>query len=98
MNEIELITDNNGESAFAIEDDGKRIAEMVVSIESGKLTVFHTEVKQQYEGQGIAKRLLNYMVTYAREHDLKVVPLCSYVHAQFLRHTKEYEDVWKQAS
>jgi uncharacterized protein len=98
MSEIELVTDKNGETAFAIQDDGKRIAEMVVSMEPGKLTVFHTEVKQQYEGQGLAKRLLNHMVTYARGHDMKVVALCSYVHAQFLRHTEAYKDVWKQTS
>lgn len=40
--------------------------------------------------------MLNEMVAYARKNNLKVVALCSYVHAQFSRHTDEYADVWKK--
>ena len=36
------------------------------------------------------------MVDYARKHDLKVIPLCPYVHAQFKRHPDEYADVWNK--
>jgi uncharacterized protein len=40
--------------------------------------------------------LLTAMVDYAKGHQLKVVPLCSFVHAQFKRHPDMYEDVWKK--
>jgi uncharacterized protein len=36
------------------------------------------------------------MVDYAREHKLKVIPLCPYVNAQFRRHPDQYQDVWNK--
>ena len=38
--------------------------------------------------------LLEKMVSYAREENKKVIPKCSYVHAQFKRHADEYKDIW----
>ena len=36
------------------------------------------------------------MVTYAREHHLKVTPYCPYVHAQLKRHPEQYADIWNR--
>jgi len=96
MNEIELKLDSNGKGAFVIEKEGERIAEMVIGISGSNLTVYHTEVSDQLKGQGIATKLLSAMVAYAREHQLKVIPLCPYVLAQFKRHPDQYKDVWNQ--
>jgi len=46
--------------------------------------------------RGFAKLLLDQLVSYARENDLKIIPLCVYVNAQFRRHPAEYEDVWSK--
>jgi uncharacterized protein len=43
-----------------------------------------------------AKKLLSAMVDYARKNQLKVLPLCPYVLAQFKRHREEYADVWEK--
>lgn len=94
MNEIELKLGENGRGSFLIEENGKRIAEMVIGISKGRLSVYHTEVAEKLEGQGVASRLLTTMVSYARDHDLKVKPLCPYVHTQFKRHPERYEDIW----
>lgn len=67
---------------------------MDISVMGNKLTVYHTEVDDEYAGNGFAKLLLNQLVSYARENGLKIVPLCPYVHAQFKRHPEEYNDVW----
>jgi len=37
-----------------------------------------------------------HMRVHARENNLKVVPLCPYVLAQFKRHPELYEDVWQR--
>ena len=37
-----------------------------------------------------------FVVTYAREHKLKVIALCPYVSVQFKRHPQKYADIWNQ--
>lgn len=92
--EIKFESNEGKFSTFNLYEEGRKIGEMGVGIKDGKLTVYHTEVAPESEGRGYAKQLLNAMVAYAREHSLKVVPLCPYVHMQFKRHTDEYADVW----
>jgi predicted GNAT family acetyltransferase len=96
MNAIKLQLNPQGRGAFYIEDQGERIAFMEISIVNGQLTVFHTEVAEKLKGQGIATKLVEHMVKYARENNLKVVPLCPYVLAQFKRHPDTYADIWKK--
>ena len=94
MEEIELKLNDKGHGGFYIHDETEQLGEMVISIADKKLTVFHTEVSPKAEGKGLAKKLLNTMVEYARENGLKVIPLCPYVHVQFRRHPEEFSDIW----
>jgi predicted GNAT family acetyltransferase len=96
MNDIVLKLNNNGRGAFVIEEGSERLAEMEISIAGGNLTVFHTEVSDKLKGKGVGAQLLANMVKYARDHQLKVIPLCPFVHAQFKKHPEEYADVWNQ--
>lgn len=96
MNDISLKLDTDGRGSFFIDQAGERLAEMVISIRDNNLTVFHTEVSEKLKGQGIASTLLSAMVDYAREHQLKVIPLCPYVSAQFKRHPELYNDIWNK--
>ncbi len=52
----------------------------------GTMTIDHTGVPRQYEGRGIAAKLVNRAVDDARAEGFKIAPLCSYVVAQFRRH------------
>ncbi len=52
----------------------------------GTITIDHTGVPPDYEGRGIASRLVNKAIEDAREQGFKITPLCSYVVAQFRRH------------
>lgn len=96
MNPIELKLDSNRRGAFVIEEGDKRVAEMAIAIQGENLIVYHTQVADELKGQGIASKLLETMVAYAREHAMKVVALCPYVRAQFERHPEKYTDVWNQ--
>ena len=96
MNEIELKINDAGRGAFVIENAGERVAEMEILVKDSELTVFHTEDDDSLRGKGVATALLSNMVEYARGHQLKVVPLCPYVLAQFKRHPETYADVWKK--
>ena len=74
--------------------EGKIAGKMEISVEDGKLRVFHTEVNPEHAGRGFAKQLLNRLVGYARENNLKIIPRCPYVLAQFKSRPEEYADVW----
>lgn len=52
----------------------------------GTMTIDHTGVPPEYEGRGLAAKLVNKAITDAREEGFKITPLCSYVVAQFRRH------------
>lgn len=96
MDDIKLALNEKGHGAFVIEKEGERLAEMVIAISGSNLTVYHTEVSEKLRGHGVAAKLLTAMVTYAREHKLKVIALCPYVSAEFKRHPAQYADIWNQ--
>jgi predicted GNAT family acetyltransferase len=93
MQEVSIEINEKGSGAFYIKDGEEKLAEMIVAQKGKELTVFHTEVFAR-EGKGLGKLLLNEMVGYARQHQLKVVPLCLFVHQQFKRHPGLYADLW----
>ncbi|WP_195571299.1 GNAT family N-acetyltransferase [Paenibacillus sp. 1001270B_150601_E10] len=84
---------NQAERQFFIQDNGKLIAEMTYSITRESLYIIdHTFVDENYRGQGLADQLMSTVVEYAREHDIKLIPLCPFAKKQF--ETKpEYADV-----
>jgi hypothetical protein len=94
MQDVQLKVNDNGRGEFFIAKDGDEVAEMEIQIDKDNITVYHTEVVKEEEGKGLAKKLLDHMVNYARTHKLKVVPLCPYVYAQFKKHRAEYADLW----
>jgi len=93
MAEVKFESLENEPDAFNLYEEGKKIGEMIVEIKGDDMTVFHTEVDEDQEGKGYAKKLLESMVSYVRAHHLKVIPMCSYVHLQFDRHPDQYKDI-----
>jgi uncharacterized protein len=96
MDKIEFELNEKGRGAFYIMNGEDRIGEMLLSVSGKEMTVYHTEVVPEAEGKGLARKMLNEMVAYARKNNLKVIALCPYVYAQFSRHPGEYADVWKK--
>lgn len=97
MDHVQIRINQSGDGAFFIMEDEEQIAEMAFALKNQTLTVFHTEVIEKAEGRGLAKELLNTMVSYAIQNKLKVVPLCPYVHLQFARHPEKYGDIWMRS-
>jgi len=93
MEKTEVVL-GNARGEVQLFSDDKKAGKMDISVIKNKLTVYHTEVDEEYAGRGFAKLLLNQLVSYARENDLQILPLCPYVHAQFKRNPEEYNDVW----
>ena len=78
---------------FAVNEQGKRIAE-ISYVWSGehKIIANHTWVDDSLRGQGVARQLLDVLVAFAREKNLKIVGTCSYVDVMF-RRDKSLADV-----
>lgn len=96
MTQVKFETSENEPSAFNLYLDDRKIGEMIVEIKGNDMTVFHTEVDPDQEGKGYAGRLLEAMTSYVRQHHLKVIPMCVYVHVQFDRHPDQYKDIRKE--
>lgn len=86
------ITDDRGR--FYIEEEGRMIAELDFQLGDGILDAYHTGVRPEFEGQGIAGRLFDEMVKYARENEYKVLPSCPYILVKFRRNPEGFSDVW----
>ena len=97
MNDIKIKLKDNGQGAFVIEEGDVRLAEMEMAVNNGNLTIYHTEVADELKGKGVATQLVSTMAAYAREKQLKVIPLCPYVLAQFKRHEDQYADIWNKS-
>jgi uncharacterized protein len=85
-----------GQGSFFIEENDKRAGEMVVGVQGNNLTVFHTEVAEEFKGKGIGQELLAAMVNYARQHNYRVIPRCSFVHTYFRKSPDKYKDIWNE--
>lgn len=83
----------DGKGKFYIEEDGKTLGELLYTRKgNGILNLDHTEVHPEMGGKGLGGKLVKHAVSFARENDLKIKPLCSYAAKQFERH-QEYQDV-----
>lgn len=91
---VNLELNDKGRGKFFIAENGEQLGEMEVAVTGKHVIAYHTEVLPKAEGKGLAKELMANMVDYARSHQLKVIPLCPYVNAQFRRHEQQYADVW----
>jgi predicted GNAT family acetyltransferase len=86
--------DNGKKGKFYVEIDGKQEAEMIYSYAGHeKIIIEHTEVSEKLKGQGIGYKLIEEVVAFLRENNLKVIPLCPFANAVFKKRSKDYQDV-----
>ncbi len=61
--------------------------------ERGDILVYdHTIVPQALGGRGVGSKLVKHALDYARDHDKKVVPQCSFV-SSYINKNPEYKDL-----
>ena len=56
-----------------------------------KIVFTHTEVPSAHEGQGVGSALIRYALGYARERNLKVIPICPFFAAYIRNHEAEQD-------
>lgn len=77
-------------------DGDKRIGIAEIEDEDGRWIITHTRVDSAYGGQGIARRLIEAVITEARSRGKKIAPLCSYAE-KMMCGKEEYRDVLADA-
>ena len=75
---------------FVFGEDGRE-AFVEYRREGDILAINHTEVPPEMGGRGIAGRLVEAALRYARDEGLKVLPRCSYADAYMRRHVEHEE-------
>lgn len=82
-----------GGGYFEAEQEGAKVGRITYSnAGSDKFIIDHTEVKSKYQGHGIGTQMVRTCVEYARENNLKIVPLCSFARSVFVKY-EEIRDV-----
>ena len=85
--------DNGKKGSFYIEEAGGLLAEMTyVWSGENKFIIDHTEVSPTLEGKGIGKQLVHKAVEFARERNVKIMPLCPFAKRVFDK-VADYQDV-----
>ncbi|MET1014279.1 MAG: GNAT family N-acetyltransferase [Paenisporosarcina sp.] len=78
--------------AYVYEKDGQTLGEITWTLLGDVMVMDHTFVSPTLRGQGVAKKLLDQAVQFARDKDLKMEAVCSYVVSAFEGST-EYDDI-----
>ncbi len=77
MEEIRIVFEEENLSAAAYDGD-RQIGECDVQETNGTWSIVHTGVREEYGGRGLARKLVDCVVTAARERNVKIIPSCSY--------------------
>lgn len=81
------ISHDRDRGRFAVSEDGRE-AFVEYTREGSILAINHTEVPPEMGGRGIAGKLVEAALQYARDEGLKVLPRCSYAEAYMRRHSE----------
>ena len=95
---MENKTNNNleikkGNLKFYIgEDESSSLAKITFIYKDGNLVIEHTIVSESLKGQGVARTLVDKVVAFAKEENLKIYPVCDYA-KKVLTQDKAYRDI-----
>ncbi|MGE0686805.1 MAG: GNAT family N-acetyltransferase [Dehalococcoidia bacterium] len=70
---------------------GDAVAFLTFDMRGDYVVFVHTQVPPELEGKGLGGKLASAALTWARDNDVKAVPLCPYV-AGYLNRHPEFED------
>lgn len=86
------VADAPERSRFEISVDGRLAGFAEYELGDGVITFTHTEIDDEYAGQGLGSTLVRTALDDARVRGLSVRPQCPYVAAYIKRHS-EYADL-----
>ena len=88
------IRNNPAENRFEVLLDG-RLSKLEYIQDNDTLVITHVGVHPDLRGQGLAGKLTQTGLEYAKTNSLRVIPMCSYV-AAYIRRNPQYMELTKQ--
>jgi predicted GNAT family acetyltransferase len=85
------VRDNTARNRFEM-DAGNDVAVVNYRLSPGVVMLTHTEVPEEFEGQGLGSAIVRGVLQIARARGLKVVPACGFVSA-FIQKNPEFQDL-----
>ena len=86
------VRDNPEEERFEISVDGKLAGFSVYRLARDRIAFMHTEVDDEFAGQGLAKVLVAHALDEVRGRGLGVLPFCPFVRG-FISKNPDYLDL-----
>jgi uncharacterized protein len=92
------ISDNEAEQRYeAATPDGELAAYSEYRRSDQRVVFTHTVTQPEFEGRGVASRLVRHALDDTRDRGLKVTPMCPFVRTYIERHA-EYADLLTTSS
>ena len=93
LEKLEIIH-NEAENRFETWIDDQ-LSKLDYMQDGNSIVMTHVGVYPEHRGQGIAGKLTQVALEYAKEKSLRVIPMCPYI-AAYIRRNTRYEDLTKQ--
>jgi len=84
MSQLIKHKENQTNGMFYLEDNNGILSELTyIKKDNNILVIDHTETKKGEEGKGLASKILDHTVNYAKENNFKIDPLCPFAEVKF---------------
>ena len=88
------VTHNEANHMFEVWIDG-RLSKLDYIRDGKNFVITHVGVYPEYRNQGIAARIVQAALEYAKQNSLRVIPMCSYA-AAYIRRNPQYAELTHQ--
>lgn len=80
------VKNNAHRHRFELDTDGKLSVVDYQTIDDETLALVHTEVDESLEGQGVGSHLVEGVLQYVEQNNLKIVSTCPFISTYIKRH------------
>ena len=88
------VAHNHASNRFEVIIDGQ-LSKLDYIINGDTIVMTHVGVNPAHRGNGVAAKITQTALEYAKENSLRVIPMCSYVGA-YIRRNKQYMELTRQ--
>ncbi len=87
------VKDHPAAGRYEIRADGKLAGFVQYRLNGNRITMFHTEVDEAFEGHGVGSTLAREALASVRARGLDLIPTCPFIAGYIARHPDEYLDL-----